>query len=64
MSEAGIEGTFCDIRLIAGRKVTKLIIEIPVEMTNAALERLGGYPNPVSPQWVMCVPFRRPDANS
>lgn len=62
MDNPGIEGTFCDIRLVAGRKVTKLIIEIPTEMTNAALERLGGYPNPVNPQWVMMVPFKRPDA--
>lgn len=59
--EPHIEATFCDVRSVAGRKVMKLILEVPIEMRNAVLERLGGYPDPANPQWVVVVPFRRPE---
>ena len=61
MSDTGIEATFCDVRAIAGRKVMKLVMEVPIEMRNAVLERLGGYPDPSNPQWCVIVPFTRPE---
>ena len=60
-TDPGVTATFCDMRAIAGRKVVKLIMEIPIEMRNAVLERLGGYPDPADPQWVVIVPFKRPE---
>ena len=57
MNDPGVTATFCDTRIIAGRKVMKLILEVPIEMRNVALERLGGVPDPANPGWVMVVPF-------
>jgi len=49
---AAIRGTFADFRLIKGRKVAQMVIELPIEEADAALATLGGLPQPASERWV------------
>lgn len=49
---AAIKGTFSDFRIIRGRKVAALVIEIPLEEADAALKALGGVPIAESERWV------------
>lgn len=49
---AAIKGTFADFRLIKGRKVAQLVIELPIEEADAALATLGGLPQPAAERWV------------
>lgn len=46
------KATFADFRLIKGRKVAQFIFELPIEATDAALETLGGVPQPHKESWV------------
>ena len=46
-----IQATFSDFRVVKGRKVLQLIMEVPVEEGQQALEMLG-FPHPHEPQWV------------
>lgn len=48
---AAIKATFCNFKNIAGRKVTQLIFEIPVEQAGMAYESLG-WPDASNPRWV------------
>jgi hypothetical protein len=49
---AAIQATFSDFRLVKGRKVAQLVLEIPLEQADAALSTLGGIPQPQSERWV------------
>lgn len=49
---AALRGTFSDFKLIRGRKVAQLVIEVPIEQADAALQALGGIPNPADERWV------------
>jgi hypothetical protein len=49
---AAIKATFSDFRLIKGRKQAQLILEIPIEQADNALDVLGGIPQPQSDCWV------------
>jgi hypothetical protein len=49
---AAIRGTFADFRLIKGRKVAQLVVELPIEEADAALATLGGLPQPAAERWV------------
>jgi hypothetical protein len=49
---AAIRGTFADFRLIKGRKVAQLVVELPIEEADAALATLGGLPQPATERWV------------
>jgi hypothetical protein len=49
---AAIRGCFADFRLIKGRKVAQLVIELPIEEADAALATLGGLPQPAAERWV------------
>jgi len=49
---AAIRGTFADFRLIKGRKVAQLVVELPIEEADAALATLGGLPQPHTERWV------------
>ena len=53
--------TFSDFKIVKGRKVAQLILEVPLEGAQAALEALGGVPQPDSAQWVGIAPVD-PDA--
>jgi hypothetical protein len=64
---AAIQATFSDFRLVKGRKVAQLVLEIPLEQADAALSTLGGIPQPHSERWVALarlnghVPEPKPD---
>ncbi len=49
---AAIQGTFADFKIVRGRKVAVLCIEVPLEAADAALAALGGIPNASSENWV------------
>jgi hypothetical protein len=52
MSDSAFDATFADFRLVKGRKVCQVILEIPIEAANHALSILGGIPNPEKTTWV------------
>lgn len=66
--KAVIQGSFADYRLVKGRKVLQLVIEVPAEMAQAAFERLGiptgaeEFPVAVARLAVNETPFRAPQA--
>lgn len=49
---AALRGTFSDFKLIRSRKICQLVIEVPLEQADAALQALGGIPNPADERWV------------
>lgn len=49
---AAIQGTFSGFNIVKGRKVAQLVIEVPIEAADAALEALGGVPRPDAERWV------------
>ena len=53
--------TFSDFKIVKGRKQAQFIFEVPLEGAQAALEALGGVPQPDSAQWVGIAPVD-PDA--
>lgn len=48
-------GLYADWKLIKGRKVIQVVIEIPLEGSNAAYEALGGMPRPDREVWLGLV---------
>lgn len=63
MSAAAISGSFADFKLIKSRSVAQLIIEIPIEQTDAALLALGGVPQPATERPVAIARLvERPEA--
>jgi hypothetical protein len=53
MSQPAVfQGTFSDFRIVKGRKVVQIMVEVPSEQANAALAALGGLPDPANPAWV------------
>ena len=46
-----IQGTYSDFRYVKTRSVVQIIVEVPIEAAEAALELLG-IPNPGSEKWV------------
>lgn len=49
---SALRGTFSDFRLVRSRKIAQLVIEVPLEQADAALQALGGIPNPADERWV------------
>jgi len=52
-----IRATFSDIRVVKGRKVVQLVMEIPIEEADSALRALGGVPQPDVSRWVGIAPL-------
>jgi hypothetical protein len=53
MTDAAVtQGTFADFRLIRGRKVCQIVIEVPIEQADQALAALGGLPQPATEAWI------------
>jgi predicted metalloenzyme YecM len=52
MTDAVTQGTFADFRLIKGRKVCQIVIEVPIEQADQAIAALGGLPQPATEAWV------------
>ena len=46
MTTAAFQGTYSDFRLVKGRKVAQIVVEVPIEAADHALEVLGGVPRP------------------
>lgn len=49
---AAFKASFADFRLIKGRKVAQVIVEVPLEEADNALAALGGLPRPDVDRWV------------
>lgn len=47
---AVIQATFCDFRIVKGRKQAQLVFELPLEMAQDAITKLG-MPQPSDPAW-------------
>lgn len=47
---AVIKATFCDFRIVKGRKQAQLVFELPLEMAQDAITKLG-MPKPSDPAW-------------
>lgn len=67
MTDAAIKATFADFRIVKGRKVAQLVLEVPIEQADAALDVLGGIPMPDRDRWCAIARLtgeaaRKPDA--
>lgn len=51
MPAAAFQATFTDWRLVKGRKVVQVVLEIPIEQADQAYQVLGGMPDPGSSVW-------------
>lgn len=49
---AAIKGTFSDFRVVRGRKIAQLVVEVPIEQADEALRALGGVPVAANERWV------------
>jgi len=49
---SAFQATYSDLRIVKGRKVVQILLEVPQESADAALAVLGGLPRPDSPVWV------------
>ena len=49
---AAFAATFSDFKLIKGRKVAQVVLEVPLEQADNALAALGGLPRPDAEKWV------------
>ena len=54
------DGTFVNFRLVGTRKVAQLIVEVPIEKANQALEALGGVPDAANPAHVAIARLQEP----
>lgn len=54
--------TYSDFKLVKTRKVIQIVLEVPVEQSNAVLDVLGGMPDPSKESWVG-VALIRPDTS-
>lgn len=46
------QATYSDLRIVKGRKMVQIVLEVNQESADAALAVLGGLPRPDSPVWV------------
>ena len=60
MTAAAVQGAFSNYRIVAGRKVCVLYIEIPMERTDEAVRALGGTPMPDDTRWVAIARIHDP----
>ena len=52
MTASAFQAAFADFKLIRGRKVAQIVLEVAIEAADAALETLGGVPRPDKETWV------------
>lgn len=57
---AVIEATFCDFRIVKGRKQAQLVFEMPLEKAEEAIKRLG-MPRPDNPAWCAIAKLVKPE---
>lgn len=58
---SAVEATFVDLRTVKSRSVMQLIFEVPLERADAALQALGGIPQPGTDRWVGIARLVAPD---
>jgi hypothetical protein len=51
MTDAAFKAEYADWKLIRGRKVVQVVFEVPIELSDAAYDVLGGMPNPAVSSW-------------
>lgn len=51
MKPAAFSASYADWRLIKGRKVIQIVMEVPLEKADEAYAVLGGMPNAAEPAW-------------
>lgn len=56
MTNALLPATFSDFRLVRGRKVAQLVMEVPIEQAEVAIS-LFGMPRPDKERWVAIAPL-------
>jgi hypothetical protein len=49
---AAFRATYSDFKLVRTRKVVQIVLEVPLEQSNAVLDVLGGMPDPSKESWV------------
>lgn len=49
---AAFEGSYSDWRIVKGRKVVQIVIEVPLENADHAYQVLGGMPNNGAEAWL------------
>jgi hypothetical protein len=52
IDRAIFQATFSDLKIIRGRKVGQIVLEVPIEGVDQALRALGGVPRPDAEVWV------------
>lgn len=57
---AAFDATFHNTKLVMGRGVMQVILEVPLEKQGAVYAALG-YPNPASPAWVAVAKLQEPE---
>lgn len=55
---AAFQATFSDWKLIKGRKVVQVVLEIPLELADQAYRVLGGMPDPGKSVWCAVARLR------
>jgi hypothetical protein len=64
MTAAAFEATFSDFKIIRGRKVAQVVLEVPLEAADTALRVLGGVPRPDAECWVAVARLQRSGAQA
>jgi hypothetical protein len=59
-----IEATFVDLRTVKTRAVLQIILELPLERADEALQALGGIPQPGTDRWVGIARLTPPEARA
>lgn len=52
MPAAAFHASYADWKLVKSRKVVQIVLEVPMEASDAAYQLLGGMPNPAAEIWV------------
>ena len=52
MTATAFQATYSDFKIIRGRKVCQIVLEVPLEAADAAMAVLGGVPRPDQETWV------------
>lgn len=64
MPTAAFQACFTDWRLIKGRKVVQVVLEVPLEGADVAYQALGGMPDPGKSVWVGVARLTGPQAGA
>jgi hypothetical protein len=57
---SAFEATFSDFKIVKGRKVAQVVLEVPLESADRALNVLGGVPRPDAECWVGVARIQSP----